>query len=249
MYPLLKQLLLPPASLLVLTIVGLVLMRRRPRLGRILAGIGLAALYGLSTPLCGVWLLAGLEDRALRGSPPPAAGKAQAIVILSAGLARTAPEFGGVTVDGLTLQRLRYGAKLGRETGLPIVVSGGAWLDSTTPVADFMAETLTTEFAMPMVWTESGSSSTFENARLTSELLRTRRLETALLVTHGWHMPRAADAFRHFGIDVIPAGTGYSHRGPFMAELVLPSAKGLRDSSWALHEILGRVWYWLAYYR
>ncbi len=248
MYPLLKQLILPPASLLVLTIAGLAMMGWRPRLGRILTGIGLAALYGFSTPLCGILLLASLEDDALRRSPPPATGEAQAIVILSAGLARNAPEFGGLTVDGLTLQRLRYGAKLAHETGLPIVVSGGAWVDSPTPVAEVMAGVLKAEFEAPVIWAEAGSSNTFENALLTSDLLRTRGLEKILLVTHGWHMPRAARAFRHFGIDVIPAGTGYTHLGPFTAQLLLPSAKGLQKSTWAIHEILGRIWYWLAYY-
>ena len=37
--------------------------------------------------------------------------------MLGGGRNRGAPEWGGVTVNGLTLRRTRYGARLARETG------------------------------------------------------------------------------------------------------------------------------------
>jgi uncharacterized SAM-binding protein YcdF (DUF218 family) len=42
---------------------------------------------------------------------------AQAIVILGGGVRREAPEYGGATLGGITLERVRYGARLARTTG------------------------------------------------------------------------------------------------------------------------------------
>ena len=44
---------------------------------------------------------------------------AGAIVILSGGLRDYAPEYGGPTVNRVTLERVRYGARLARQSGEP----------------------------------------------------------------------------------------------------------------------------------
>ena len=66
MYDLVKQLILPPASLILLILVGLVLGRRYRRLGTSVATLGLLALYAAGTPFCGALLLSNLE----RATPP-----------------------------------------------------------------------------------------------------------------------------------------------------------------------------------
>ena len=59
--------------------------------------------------------------RAVQTPPTPEAelrhSDAEAIVVLSAGYQRYAPEYGGETIDDLTLARLRYAAHLARATG------------------------------------------------------------------------------------------------------------------------------------
>src|SRR5688572_22301733 len=89
------------------------------------------------------------------------AGPASAIVILAAGRRTYAPEFDGETVDGLSLERLRYGALLARQTRLPVLVSGGMG-DGTTrlPLAKLMADALLRDYGISARWLESQSTNT-----------------------------------------------------------------------------------------
>jgi uncharacterized SAM-binding protein YcdF (DUF218 family) len=70
-----------------------------------------------------------------------------------------------------------------------------------------------------------------------------------LLVTHGFHMPRAVEAFEKAGMRVIPAPTGMTDPLPKAKfRRFLPSASALQTTYLALHEMLGRLWYHYRYY-
>jgi len=115
--------LLPPLLLVLLLAAGLVLCRRRRRLAISLILLSTAALYALSTPWVG-----GLLQKTLEISMPvsPAdLATADAIVVLGGGRRVAAAEYGGDTVNGFSLERLRYAAFLHRASGLPILASGG----------------------------------------------------------------------------------------------------------------------------
>jgi uncharacterized SAM-binding protein YcdF (DUF218 family) len=160
---------------------------------------------------------------------------------------RDAPEYGGDTVDGLTLERLRYAAKLHRDLGLPVMVTGGIVGDIETPLAVAMAKALTEDFAMDSVWTEPASRTTQENATHSEALLRARGITTVYLVTHSWHMPRAVLVFETAGLRVIPAPTRLSEAFELSLGDFIPSAGAFYDSYYALHEWLGQLWYRLVY--
>ena len=242
MYPFIKQLALLPTNLILVIAAGAVLRRRWRRLGNALMIGGVAVLYAVSTPVVGGMLLRAVE----RTPPLPVevdAGHAGAIVVLAAGLRMAAPEYGGETVDGMALERLRYGARLHQRTGLPIAVTGGTTRLSRTPLATLMERVLEEDFGVPVTWVEDGAANTFENARLTADMLRRSGIGTVYLVTHAFHMARAQRVFTAAGLETIPAPTGFTGSGPLMADSFLPSANGLRDSHFALHEMLGRLWY------
>ena len=240
---------LDPLALVLLTgVVGLLLRHFRRRLGNlVLAALGLS-LALLSTPFLSALLLKSLEDRmpaAERGpSDPP-----EAIVVLSADLRHAAPEFGGDTVGPLTLERIRYAARLHKETGLPLLVTGGRIGGSEKTLALAMQETLEAEFQVPVRWQENEARNTYENALLSSQILAREGIEAAYLVTHAWHMARAVEAFGAMPVTAIPAPTAGATLGPGLSpsELV-PSSRGLRNSAYALHEWLGTLWYRLRYY-
>lgn len=62
------------------------------------------------------------------------------IFIVGAARLKSAPEYGGSdTVGADLLLRLRYAAKLQRESGLPVLVSDGAGYQQRVPEADLMA--------------------------------------------------------------------------------------------------------------
>src|SRR5436190_4217319 len=143
---LVKMLVLPPTGMLLLAVVGLAVGWRSPRVGRWLTGAAVAALLALSMPAVAEFLV-GLVDTSTPFDPQSAKG-AQAIVILGGGIRYNAPEYGGDTLSTLTLERVRYGARVARLTGLPVLVSGGTVL-AGEPEAALMAGALEQEFGVP----------------------------------------------------------------------------------------------------
>lgn len=235
----LAALLMPPGILILLMAGGLALRRTRPRLGTNLVSGGLTLLYILSMPLTSDALLSALEDRA----PAAGDGGAAAIIVLGGGKSHAAPEYGGDTLLGATLVRLRYAAHLQRRTGLPILVSGGSPEGSAQSEAELMQRALQNEFSVPVRWAEGGSANTLENARMSYRMLAAENIRSVYLVTHAWHMPRARLAFEAAGFQVIPAATAYTTRYRTTILDFLPDARALRDSALFFHEIIGIVWY------
>ena len=232
------SLVLPPAGPLLLALAGLWLAGRRPRAGRICAALGCCLLLLLAEPWFADRLTLAIEDVAPISSSQLAA--AQAIVILGGGTHRRAPEFGGDTVNGATLERLRYGARLARQSGLPVLVSGGAPFGGRAE-GDAMRETLEEEFRVPVRWAETESRDTEENAALAAPLLKASGITRIALVTHAVHMARAKALFEAAGFEVIPAPTSFGGRGWSFLESILPSADALHQSYLALHEFIGRA--------
>jgi len=237
----LKLLVSVPAGLLLLIGAGWLVARRRRRPGYWMMGVGGASL----TLLCIPWSAAALL-RSLQTSPAledPIRDQPQAIVILSADAISWAPEFGAATVGRLTLERLRYGAHLARQTGLPLLVTGGPSRSEIASRAELMRRVLEQEFGLAVRHVEDGSSDTLENARASARLLAADGVERVILVTHAWHMPRALSAFRSTGLTVVPGPTAFRDWPELGLSSFVPSARSLQESSWAFHEWLGRAYY------
>src|SRR6185437_1434141 len=128
---LVSALLLPPLNLILLGSIGMLLLKRRPRTGKILVVSALTLLYLLSTPFVAETALQKLET--LPAHNP--FDRIQAIVVLGAGTYFNAPEYDGNTVNRLGLERIRYAAWLHRFTRKPILAAGGAPLGSSSSEA------------------------------------------------------------------------------------------------------------------
>lgn len=233
-------LVLPPSSLVLLALLGLWWSRRARRLGLALAAAALIGLLVLGTGVVAQALIRTLEVAPLADTK---ATGAQAIVILAGGRSRGAPEWGGETVRAFTLQRVRYGARLARETGLPILVTGGKPGGGRHAEAELMRDLLRDEFGIAPRWVEAASDTTYDNARLTAAELLPAGIERVLLVTDAWHMPRARPVFERHGLRVMPAPTGYLGQAAFRPLHLVPNAEGLRIAHIALREWLGIAWY------
>lgn len=251
MTDLLKTLLLPPVSLFLLLLAGLVLRRRAPRTGLTLLIGGLSALYLLSTPLVASLLVRGLEIHPALALDALPEGP-QAIIVLAAGREDDAREFGGRDAVGpLTLVRLRYAALLHRQSGLPILVAGGGTPEEIPSLADLMAQSLERDFGVPVRWRETRSLNTAENAFNSAAILREAEVRQVFLVTHAWHMRRAARVIGVAGLDPVPAPTAFigPHDGLVLGEAgnYVARSSGLLASTFALHEWLGLIWYRIRY--
>ncbi len=242
-----KQLALIPACLLIPALAFLLRVRR----GGDWAWRGCfaccALLYAVSTPLVAGALVGPLQgqaaplDVAAAAINAQAAG-AQAIVVLSAEMV-PAPEYGGTTIGPVTLARLRYGARLHRATGLPILVTGGQHSVGGATLAEGMRLALAEDFGIGDAWVEDASATTADNARFSADLLRAHGASRVLLVTSAWHMPRSVRAFEAAGVSVIEAPTNFDVVDEVSVLSLLPSARALHRSYYGLHERLGELAY------
>lgn len=223
---------LPPVVLLLAALGGAALAWRGWRPGGAVAVLGIAAILLLATPMVSGLLLTSLEAAA------PAAPRAApgAIIVLSAE-ASNGPD--GPDVGPLTLQRLRRAAALQRQTGLPLLVTGGPPAPDAPPIAAAMRVALVQDFAVPVRWEESTARNTEDNLRLAAAMLRQDGIATAYLVTHAWHMPRARLAAARVGLPVLPAAVPQSRHPDGRLIDWLPRADHLAVSWLALREWAG----------
>ncbi len=235
--------LLKPPGLFALLLLAAAVAARRPRVVR---GVGIGGAALLLVLSCGR-VADALLDSLSRYSPlgVQQLRTAQAVVILGAGSQRGLADYDGATVSALALERLRYGARLARNGNLPVLVTDGA-LAGRRPGAELMAETLL-DWGVRARWVEGRALTTYDNALYARQLLAADGIDRIALVSHAWHLPRAAAVFRRVGFTVLPAPTLVPAERRFDALDWLPDAAALARSTLALHEYLGGAWYRLRY--
>jgi uncharacterized SAM-binding protein YcdF (DUF218 family) len=239
--------LLPPINLLLAALVCWLLAARYPRVGRIALGLCLLGLLILALPITPALMFAGLESGVRLNQPAMASlPQPQAIVILSGdigyGDARGAIVSGART-GSLSLERIEAGALLHRQTGLPILVTGGVLRQGTLPIAEILAQSLREEFATPVRWVEPQAADTWGNAKFSAAMLAKDGITSVYVVTHPWHMRRALIAFAHFGVTAWPAPTYLPVFGKLDMGYFMPSANAWLDSYYAIHEWIGCAFY------
>jgi len=234
----LSSLLLPPTSLVALAIIGAFAMKRRRALGLVLVVASQLLLLALSMPVVANSLVGSLEP------PPVSIGElkgAQAIVVLGGGRNLGSPEWGGETVNEYTLRRARYGAKLARETALPVYVSGGKPTGGQLAEGTLLRELIAREFNQPVKWVDAAAATTREQALIAAQDLKPHQINRVVLVTDAVHMPRAKRAFELAGLAVVAASTGYTAQRPFASYQLIPNPTALRESHIALREWISQL--------
>ena len=234
--------LLPPFNLILLGMLGVLLLRCKPGLGKAMVVAALALLYLLSIPLVADALLRTLEPAPSRNSLDK---DIQAIVVLGGGTYYNAPEYHRDTVGRFSLERVRYAAWLHQQTGKPILATGGDPADHGSAEAAQMKAVLEREFKVPVKWIETVARNTRENAYNSFAILQKEGIGRIALVTHAWHMPRAAREFEQAGFKISPAATGYTTRHRTDIFVLIPTAAALQRSSLFFHEVISIGWYWL----
>jgi uncharacterized SAM-binding protein YcdF (DUF218 family) len=253
--PVLAALLLPPVPFLVLLLLGARLLLPRRGLGWLVILFSVAMLW-LST--CtgtaqflsqfvlhppGALTSGRIKELKTETRPPTA------IVVLGNGMEPYAPEYGVSNLTRLSVERLRYAIWLGRETGIPVAFSGGVgWAapEEGKSEAQVASQIAAQEFGRPLKWLEDKSRDTRENASFTIALLKPLGIKHIVLVTHGWHMPRALRAFEEAAgtgseiqIEAAPMGLA---RGVEAASLTwIPSTHGITEVRHIVRELLGRI--------
>lgn len=241
---------LPPGIFLLLLLLGVILRLRYYRTGQSIIYSSIALLLLLSMPIISNPLLRLYERVPALEVNSLTHKTAKAIVILGGGRYADAPEYLGDTVSENTLERIRYGAWLQRKTRLPILVSGGSVFGERVAEAQLMQQALKQDFLAVVPWVETNSRTTHENALDSYQLLKQEGITHIILVTHALHMPRALEAFEKAGFTVTPAPMGFDTGAELPVFLkFLPDIYSLHNMHDLMHELIGRVWYHLRYYR
>lgn len=245
----LKLAVLPPGSLLILLLVGWLFARRF--FGRLLLLLGIVSFYALATPVGTSLLASRLETVPALNQDQIGDARADAILVFLAGVRRNNPELGGAdSLGARSLQRMDYALSLHRQTGLPIVLSGGSVSGETRPIARLGAEWLQQRAGVTALAVEDRSRDTYENAHYSAALLQAEGVQRVLLVTHASHMPRALWSTRSAGIETVPAPFAFQHKpldppAPLEPSDWVPHPGNLGRSYVLLHEMAGLVWYGL----
>jgi len=190
---------------------------------KLLCALMLPASFVFFSSKAGSYLLTASLERTVTPHAIPNATTgtaAQAIVVLTGG-------------DWRNMEAVR----LQRETGLPVLASGGYG------EAVAIKAQLEHNYGVPVKWVEGDSHSTEENALFSARILASARIQKILLVTHALHMPRAYKMFSDTGLEVIPAPTDFSKKVSLRWKDFWPSDEGRKKSQSALHEIFGLAWY------
>ena len=235
-------------ALLLGFVVCLVLLFRR-RWG---SGIALLVIVGqlwlASMPVFSNWLIGTLERRYPEQAVESIAS-ADAIVVLGGLLEAAAPPRLQPDLTDAA-DRLVHTYRLYHAGKAPlIVVSGGMLPWGAQGIAE--AESIR---ALLVAWgvdeqailVETRSRNTFENAHNTAQLLNNKGIDRILLVTSAFHMPRAVRVFNKAGVDLIAVSTDV--RAVLITTLtlldLLPDTVALHQTTLALKEYLGTIYYW-----
>ncbi len=177
----------------------------------------------------------------------------QAIVILGSGLRKGVIDLTECEYQNLSpqsMERIRAGMRLAKESNLPILVTGGApdrIGDNDLSEAQLMKKVLEREFGITPEWVEEQSNTTQENAAESAKILKNEGITTIYIVTHFWHMPRAKRAFKKQGLIAIQAPMGFYQKEQFTSLDFYPSSEGFQRTRWIWHTLLGTIWYKLRY--
>jgi uncharacterized SAM-binding protein YcdF (DUF218 family) len=236
---LLERLIYPIYQAAIFAIAGFYfLCRQRYRSGLALLAFGAGWLWLCATPAMAIRLRESLE-RHYPAQEASTYSKADAIVILGGGaltqssvlVADADDPYGAATRMGFGLQLFRHARA---DT---VLISGG---DQAQPMARALRRQ---GLPVDVMQIENTSTNTHENAAFSAAMLKRENRLRILLVTSGFHMPRAAAAFTKQGLEVIPAPAYDSIYPSWEAHPWWPKRAALQLSGRCLREYVGMWWY------
>ncbi len=211
------------------------------------AALAAAVLYFSSIGAVSGGLIGWLETRH-PALPPAQAPHADAIVVLSGFQGPPAPP-GQLPNWSDAVDRVEGGLALWRAQAAPrLVFTGGRNSAGARTRSDGeLARATALERGVPesAVLLTRDVANTAEEAAAVAELARRHGWRRIILVTTGWHLPRALAQFRRQGLDCVPFPVDFRAepgRGIRFLDFV-PRAESLWETETALRECYGYVFY------
>lgn len=237
----LQSLCLPLGVTVLLLVYALLRKRRWP------VGVALAILYFASVPFVGDRMIGGLESR----YPAVAIARvepADAIVVLG-GI------FGPPVAEGMlpnlteTVERLEAGIVLTQAGKAPWLVFTGARIPwkgrERFEGEDSKLQAVRRGIPAAQILITGEVGNTADEAHAVAVMMRDNHWHRIILVTTGWHMPRAAQLFAKAGVNFIPFPVDFRRDTvrPLTSLDFLPCAEGMHNTETGLREWYGRAFY------
>lgn len=231
-----------PPGIFVILLLGMVVWlwksSRRPAV--VLLAVSLL-LYLSMTPVVSDLLIGSLE----RQYTQPSAVEGDVIVILGGGATSGTPDLDGQgNMSGPAANRLLAAARLYRQTGLPVIFSGGQVYADSGNEADIARRQLI-GLGIPAedILPENRSLNTEQNAVNTAALMQEHGFSRPVLVTSAFHMPRSMVQFEHAGLTPQAFPVDYQASRPMSIYFnkFTPFAGAVSTTGLALKEYLGLV--------
>ena len=236
----LLPLIVSPLGLVVFFLLISILVRRRGP-----AVVGLLVLLVSALPLTADRLWEALEaDYPYR--PIESVENANAVVVLSGMLGGIETDEGVVTQWG-DADRFMAGVDLVKAGKAPLIIfTRGQWpWLNLPPEGEVLAKrALMMGVSSSQILLTGVVTNTADEADEVRSLMDLAGLETVILVTSSFHMPRAKMLFDRAGVASVPYPTDFKSSGgrsDWMS--YIPSADGLNDTSKAVREMIGRLYY------
>ena len=235
--------LMPVFVALVLLVVALRTRRRWPIV------VALVLLWAASTPVTSNVLMRAIEGWRVRQVTSDAPN-ADAIVVLSLSIRDVPGKSGAFEVDDF--DRFLGGFDLYKAGKAPLLIFPGGWIASrpNLPLIGDVLIARARDFGVPAsaLSTTGKASNTEQEAAGIAELLGVGQSPTIpriLLVTSAYHMSRAKMLFRRAGLEVIPFPVDFQTKLGITPRSFIPNGDALKQTDQALHEIYGRMYYWI----
>lgn len=231
-----------PPGLFIILLLGLViwLWKKTRRPAQVLLGITLLMYFSM-TSLVSDALIGSLEHK----YPQPNPIQGDIIVVLGAGASSGTPDIDGEgNLYGSAANRLLTAVRLHRLNGLPILFSGGQVFSDSGNEADIAKrQLLGLGISEKDILIENQSLNTKQNANNTAVMLQALGYSSPILVTSGFHMPRAMQLFDNAGVVAQAYPTDYIASATFTLQTskFTPSPGAISTTGLALKEYLGII--------
>lgn len=249
-FKILSWLILPPAIFIIILLITIPFIKS----GKKITSIALVSFVGISLYLLSI---EPVKDKILYPLeykyPFPNINKldCDVVVTLGGGLYLYSPdENGNSSLKAPVIKRLVTTFKIWKKHKKKIILTGGKPFNNGKykSEAEIMANFLQNlGVNKKYLILETSSLNTFENAKLTKEILEEHKWKKVCLVTSAYHMPRAVSVFKHFKIDTTPVPTDYRTSIIYQYISYFPQTDNFNDSVAGIHEYIGIIFYKLRY--
>ncbi|OQY41419.1 MAG: hypothetical protein B6227_05110 [Fusobacteriia bacterium 4572_74] len=144
------------------------------------------------------------------------------------------------------LFRVIEGVRLYKEYPKKIIITGGIVYNGEKSEGSVYKE-LMVDLGVPEsdIIIEGRSRTTEENAVLTKKIMSENGYKDAVIITSATHMKRSKYIFEKYGVEVIPAPTGYvsRYKESYGMDSYFPDASNFVDIRSAMWEYIGLIFY------